>query len=253
MTARVALEVHGDGPPVLFLHGTPTTWDVLRPLADACTGQTTLLAALPGYGAAPPWAAPVSAVAIAEAIEAAVVAAGYRRLRIVGFSGGAHHALRVATRGMIEVTTVVVLAGVGDLSSEERAGTRAFAGSLRQAPLPAGLAAQRFLSPAFAASHPDAVARVEAWSSATTAENLAAELEAVADAPLLLPALASFAGAVIARTGSLDVAAPLSHAEAIIAACARGRLEVVHGAGHALLEEDRDGTIAAVTAALGPA
>ncbi len=250
VSSPVRLEVRGEGPAVLFLHGTPTAWDALRPVAEACAGYTTLLAALPGYGGAPAWAGPVSAVEIAEAIESAVLASGYRRVNVVGFSGGANHALRIATRGVLEVDAVVALGGVGDLSAEERTGMRQFAASLRQAPLPPGLATARFLSPGFAAGHPDAVQRVEAWSNATSPENLAMELEAFADASPVLPALAGFAGRVLARTGTLDVAAPPAHAAAIARACPHGWLQLVEGAAHALLEEDRTGTVAATFAML---
>jgi 3-oxoadipate enol-lactonase len=219
-------------------------------VADACNGRTTLLAALPGYGASPAWSGPASAVALAEAIEAAVLALGHTNVDIVGFSGGAHHALRLATRRILGVGTIIALGGVGDLSAEERAGIRQFAQTLRQAPLPPGFAAARFLSPSFAAEHPDAVRRVDAWAAATSAENLAAELEAFADAEPVLPDLASFCGRLVARTGSLDLAAPPSHAQAIARACPSGRLEIVEAAGHALLEEDCDGTLDSVKRAL---
>jgi 3-oxoadipate enol-lactonase len=244
------IEVRGDGPAVLFLHGTPTTWDVMRPVADACVGKKTLLLAMPGYGASPPWTQAPSAIAIVEAIEATVLGAGVCRLKVVGFSGGAHHALRLASLGVLDVTTVVALGGIADLSADERSGMRAMAESLRHAAIPPGFATARFLSPGFAAAHPDATARVEAWVRATSAANLAWELEALAGAPELLPALASFPGRIFARTGTLDLAAPPAQAEAIARACPRGSLQMVSGCGHALLEENRAETIAAVVAAL---
>ncbi len=115
----------------------------------------------------------------------------------------------------------------------------------------AGLPTSLFLSPVFAASHPDACARVETWISATTPDNLARELEAVANASPVLPALASFEGRVVARTGALDQAAPPAHAEAIARACPNAVLQIVPGCGHALLEEDRQETLRACIAAVG--
>src|SRR5260221_555065 len=100
---KVIIEAAGAGEPVLFLHGLPTPWDVLRPIAAACSEKRTLLAALPGYGPAPAWSGPTTAARVAEAIERAVLDAGATRLAIVGFSGGAYHALHLAMRGVLQV------------------------------------------------------------------------------------------------------------------------------------------------------
>jgi 3-oxoadipate enol-lactonase len=251
MLPLVALDATGEGPSVLFLHGTPTTWDVLRPLADALPAKRRLLAALPGYGAAPPWPGATTAVATAETIERSLASAGIDRVSVVGFSGGGYHALHLAVRGVVKVDRVVALGAFGELSAEERVGTTGLATAVRAGSNVAGIPTQRFLSPAFAAAHPDACARVEAWLRATTPANLATELDALAAAPSLLAKLAGFEGTVLARTGSLDAASPPVHAEAVARACSRGTLQIVDGCGHALLEEDRDATVSAVVAALG--
>lgn len=250
MPARVEIEVTGEGPPVLFLHGTPTRWDVLRPIAGALPHNQALLAALPGYGAAAPWPGRMTEDDVVDAIERAVLALGLRRIRIVGFSGGAHHALRIASRRFIEVDVLVALGGLGDPSAEERAGFRGLVADLRAGKGMAGLATALFLSPAFAHTHPDACARVEAWMTSTQPENLARELDAVADAAPVLPTLAAFEGRIVARTGSLDRATSPAHAEAIARACPRGVVQIVPGCGHALLEEDREETLRAVIAAV---
>jgi 3-oxoadipate enol-lactonase len=250
MEPSVYLEGHGDGTPVLFIHGAPTPWDVLRPIAQACRGFCTVLAALPGYGAAPAWPGPVSASKIAEQIEQAMIGAGHRSLSIVGFSGGAYHALHVATRGVLDVSKVIAIGGFAELSLAERAGLRGFATALRTGTALAGIPTARFLSPRFAQAHPEACTRVEGYLTATMPENLAHELDAVAEGPSLLEGLRSFQGIVIARTGALDVAMPSAHAQNIAGACRRGVVQIVSECGHALLEEDRDATIAAVVESL---
>lgn len=251
MRPGVVLEERGEGPAILFLHGTPTTWDVLRPIANACRGRKTLLAALPGYGPAPAWPGPTTAVAVAEAIERAVLDTGVNRVSVVGFSGGAYHALHLAVRGVLHVERVVVLGAIADPSTEERAGLSATARALRAGQTLAGVPTSRFLSPAFAAAHPDACARVEAWAAATSPANLAIELDALAEAPPLLSRLGRFERPVLARTGALDLATPPSHARALAEHCPRGVVQIVEGRGHALLEEDRDETVRAVVEALG--
>lgn len=76
MEPAVVLEARGDGRSVLFFRGVPTAWDVLRPIANVCRRHRTLLAALPGYGTAPSWSFPTTAIAGAEAIERAVLEIG---------------------------------------------------------------------------------------------------------------------------------------------------------------------------------
>jgi len=244
---RVHLEIAGDGPSVLFLHGMPTSWDVFRPVARALGGRRTLLAALPGYGPTPAWPEATSAVAIAEAIEEAVRAAGVDRAAVVGFSAGAYHALHLAVRGRFAIDRVITLAGFADLSAEERGGMRGFAAALRAGANLDGVATARFLSPPFAKTHPDACARVEAWLRATSRENLARELDACAESP---PLLDMCAARVVARAGSLDLVVPPAHAEAIAKTARHGVAQVVEGSGHALLEENLDATTAAIVRAL---
>jgi pimeloyl-ACP methyl ester carboxylesterase len=101
-------------------------------------------------------------------------------------------------------------------------------------PLAAGLV----LTPDSAANHPDRVCDVEAWVEATPPENLANELDTFADAPDLVGSLGSIACPVLARVGALDAAAPVAMSEAIVRAVARGRLEVVPNAAHALTLEE---------------
>jgi pimeloyl-ACP methyl ester carboxylesterase len=83
---------------------------------------------------------------------------------------------------------------------------------------------------------------------ATSRENLVHELVMFSKASGVVPGLATFAGKVVARVGALDVAAPPAHSEAIARAAPNGVLQLVEGAGHALMEEDLEGTIEAVRA-----
>jgi 3-oxoadipate enol-lactonase/4-carboxymuconolactone decarboxylase len=248
--APVTLESRGAGPAVLFLHGTPTPWDVLRPVAEACRDRRTLLAALPGYGPSAPWTTAPSVDTIAEAIERAVLDAGGGDLSVVGFSGGAYHALHLAIRGKLRMGRVVALGGFAGLTTAEGEAFLGFAAMLRSGQPVTGIATQRFLSPAFAAARPAACQRVEEWMRAAPPESLAFELEALARAPSLLPALAQFPGRIVARTGELDVATPPDKARDIVSAARNAQLQIVPGCGHALLEEDAEATIRAVLAAI---
>jgi len=136
------------------------------------------------------------------------------------------------------------------LAPAERDGFKQFAAALRQGVDLHGIAADRFLSPAFKATHPEAVRAVTSWLDASPPASLAAELEAFAAAPDLEAAVAALTIPVVARTGELDVACPPPKARAIVGAARKGALEIVPGAGHALMFEDLAGTTASVVRAL---
>jgi len=237
----------GQGRPVVFLGGCPTPWDVLAPFAAAISStHEAIEVALPGYGASPQLPGRYTLDAARAAVETALLEAGVRECAVVGFSGGAYRALSLALGGRVSVTGVFSLSGFAALTAEESESFHQFASALRAGQDLRALAAPRFLSAAFAAAHPEAVRAVEDWLTAAPGEVIAGELDAFADAPDLTPALASLRVPVIARVGSADAATPLPHSEAIVTACPDARLEGVAGAGHALVYEDVEGTIASL-------
>lgn len=247
------VEERGSGPAVLLVGGTPTSADYLTPLMERLAASHRVLRPdLPGYGESPPLHAPYPLDEAARLLQDVLLDRGIAEAALVGFSFGAWRALRLALGGRVRPTVVVCLAGVAWLSEEEQDGFGSLAAALRNgADLRDGLAA-RFLSPAWAASHPEHVAGVRAWLAATTSETLADELDAVRGLPDLRPGLGRLACPVLARVGSLDAPSLVEHAHTIAHAAPRGELQVVPGAGHALLYEDRDGTVDAVARALEP-
>jgi 3-oxoadipate enol-lactonase len=251
----LALTITGAGAPVLFIHGCPTSADVLAPLAQVVARtHRAIQVALPGYGASPPLPAPWTMADLHATIEAAVISAeGTRPLAVVGFSGGAYHALALATRAVLPIDRVVCLAGLMALSPADREGFKGFAGAVRQGIDLHGIAGERFLSPAFRAAHPEAVRAVTEWIDATSPANLANELDAFVVAPDLDARVAALGVPILARVGTLDLAAPPAKSEANVAVAKRGTLEVVPGAGHALMYEDLEATAASIVRALARA
>ncbi|MGO8992647.1 MAG: alpha/beta fold hydrolase [Polyangiaceae bacterium] len=249
----LALRICGTGDPVLFIHGCPTSADVLAPIAHvAARTHRAIQIALPGYGTSPPLTAPWAIADLHAAIEAAVAPElASRPLAIVGFSGGVYHALALASRGILNVRQVISLAGLMALTPADREGFKGFAAALRQGVDLRDIAADRFLSPAFKATHSDAVRAVAAWLDAISPANLANELDAFAVAPDLDVEVAALDIPILARVGALDVAAPPGKSEAIVAAAKRGTLAIVPGAGHALMYEDFHATTASIVSALG--
>lgn len=94
---EVLVTGHGDGPPVLYHHGTPSGVAVYPPMVAAAVerGLRLVLYARPGYGVSTPQ--PGRAVADAAGDVAAILdQLGAERFLTVGWSGGGPHALACA-------------------------------------------------------------------------------------------------------------------------------------------------------------
>lgn len=239
----------GQGAPVVLIHGMPSPPGDLEALARDLPECRVLVPHLPGYGQTPH--APGSQGV--EAVEASLVEAlalrHVERPVIVGFSMGAYRALSLALA--VGASAVVCLAGFAELSDGEKAGAKALADALRAGADPRKQLPARFLSDRHRAARPIDDVVVEGWLDAVARDALIEELDDLAVAPSLLPRLARLEAPILARTGELDVATSPDHARRIVEAVRHGRLAIAPGVGHALLLEDREGTVASLRRVIG--
>jgi 3-oxoadipate enol-lactonase len=235
---------YGTGSPVVLLNGCASLVEHMEPLARALAPRwRVLLPFFPGYGRTPRHVGAYSFDVDRTLLEEALLARGAGDLAgAVGVSLGGYRALALACGGRVKVRAVVTLGGFAELSDEERAMMKQFAGLAGSRAIPAGIIAQRFLSTAFAGAHPDVAREVDAWPSQIDPEALADELFAVATCEDLRMHLGTLDIPIMARVGDADIAVPLAHSKAICIAAKKGELQVVPGAGHLLLVEDADGT-----------
>ena len=172
-------------------------------------------------------------------------------MALVGYSLGGWRALELALSGAFDVRLVYLLSTfTASPSPELRERYRGYAELARS---PADLrpaVRELYLPPDFAAAHPDIHEEVTEWVNACPREVFARELDAVAEMRDLKPRLSQLSAPVVARVGALDIAAPAEWSREIVEAVPEGRIELVEGAGHVLLFEDRDATIASVEKAL---
>lgn len=239
----------GNGPrTVLLLHGCPTTPSHMEPLARALAAEHTVLNAhLPGYGNSPVPPAPISWDEASELLEAALIARGVEEVAAVGFSGGAYRAFLLAARKRVRVSAVVSLGGFMELDPAERQGFRDLAGLVRSGIDLRPLLPARLLGPV---TKPEWIEEVGSWGVATTAANLADELDGAVSFADLTEACRAMSIPVVARVGEHDLAAPVVHSQRIADAVQGAVLEVVPGVGHSLLLEDFEGTLASIRRAL---
>lgn len=237
------VEVHGSGFPVVVLHGAPTTPDHMRPLAERLGRRwRALLVHLPGYGKSAsllPYDLPRSHVLLEEAL----ASLGVKQAAFVGLSGGSYRSFTLATRGNVRAVAIVGLGPVADFPPDEAAGLIAYGVPIRRGDALEPIIESVMVS-AMTRKNPAWVADVRAWATATPREEMAQELAAFAHAPDLRPAIAKLDIPILLRVGDADLATPPVRARRIDAVAKRVSLEIVPGAGHALLCEDFDGTAA---------
>ncbi|MFL5349953.1 MAG: alpha/beta fold hydrolase [Hyalangium sp.] len=258
MQTPESLFIHevGHGPAVVLLHGSPSSVAFFEPLVTALQShRRVLIPELPGYGQSPPLAGPRLFERTQELLEEALRARGVTQAAVVGFSLGSWRALRLALTGRLEVTQVVTLGGFAALAPEHRDALRATADMLQRMPDFTDPAFRRpvalnFMAPAFASAHPEAVSEVEAWLDSTTPAWLSIEALSTANVEDLHPRLGSLRAPLTARVGELDRSTPPAYSERMVAAAPHAVLQRVPGCAHALLLEDREGTVAALRAAL---
>lgn len=219
----------------------------MMPLAKALGSKyRVLVPVFPGYDGVPPLGVPYTMNLERTLVEDALLAKGVNAAAVVGLSLGGYRALALATSSRFRVTELVVLAGFESVTPADKILYRDFAAMVRNEAVPGSALVARFLSPAFAATHPDRCQEIVTWLSQIDKNALAAELEAVADCDALGPLLGSITARTLVRVGSLDLAAPPSTSEAIAKKIPSAALEIVDGSGHLLLFEDYEATLAAV-------
>lgn len=204
---------------------------------------------LPGYDGSP-FQRPYRECDALEAVEETLLGAGVVEPVLVGFSFGAFRALHLAQRGRLKVKALVSLAGFFELPEAHRKALVGSAHAVRDRSVDLSTFAPHLLSPT-GMKNPEWVAEVQTWFSVVSRDDLAEELEAAAVAAQTGVDTASLSFPILARVGDGDVAVPKAYSESLVEKAPNARLEVVEGVGHALMLEDRHGTVNSVRAFLG--
>lgn len=188
-----------------------------------------------GHGRSPVPPGPYSIDDLTDDVVALLDRLEVRRAAVVGLSLGGMTAMRLAAREPHRVDRLVVLctsAYIGGPTYADRATQARTGGTAALAPA----VVSRWLTPEFAAGHPDVVARLEAMVAGTPDEGYAGCCEALA-ALDLRGDLARIAAPTLVISGADDPALPPEHQQAIVDGIANSSLLTVRAAHLANYEQ----------------
>lgn len=220
------------GAPVVVLSNSlgadRTMWD---PQVPALAEQYRVVTYdTRGHGASPVPTGPYSIDDLVDDLLALLDRVGAERAHVVGLSLGGMTAMRLAARAPGRVGRLAVLctsAHIPGTTYAERAVQARNQGTASLAPA----VVSRWVTPGFAAAHPDVVERLEAMVAGTPDEGYAACCEALT-AMDLRGDLARIAASTLVVSGAQDPALPPEHQQAIADGVANSSLLSITPAAH---------------------
>ena len=232
----LAVEVRGDGPAVLFIHGYPLDRSIWTHQLAALDGWSSVAPDLRGMGQSDAPDLGYSMETYAADLAALLDLLGLGEVVLVGHSMGGYVAFeflrrwRDRVRGLVLVDTRAEADTPEGKKSRDAAGATAReqgAEAIAQAMIP------KMLGPSTLAAAPATVERVRTMMAATPVAGIVGALGAMRDRPdstLMLPGLAGIPALVI--VGDEDELTPAAQARAMADAIPGASLVVVRSAGH---------------------
>jgi 3-oxoadipate enol-lactonase len=232
----LAVEVRGDGPVVLFVHGYPFDRTIWRDQIDALDGYRRLAPDLRGMGESDAPDLGYGMAIYADDLAALLDTVGVDDVVLCGLSMGGYvifeflRRWRSRVRGLILVDTRAEADG-----AEARRARDAMAATARESGAEAVADAMlpKVLSPATLQHDPETAERIRRIMAATPVAGMVGALAAMRDrhdSTGLLPTLAGLPTLVI--VGEEDGITPPESARRMAAAIPGARLVIVPGAGH---------------------
>ena len=230
--ANVAVEVDGEGAPVVFLHGLGGSSNLFQPLLGALAGFRSLRPDLPGSARSPRPADPISLGLLLGAVREVMRARDARPAHVVGHSLGSLIALSIAAQAPAAVLSLTLF---GPLHAPTDAARQRLAERARMARQDGmAVVADAVIAGALAAAtqrdQPLAAAFVRESHMRQDLEGYAQTCEALAAAPAA--ELDRIAAPVMLVTGEDDAVTPPSMAWAIADRVRGGRTKILAGCGH---------------------
>jgi 3-oxoadipate enol-lactonase len=233
MTVEVSYTVDGpaDAPVVVLSNSLGADRGMWDPQVPALAERYRVVTYdTRGHGRSPVPAGPYTIDDLTDDLVALLDRLGVRRAHVVGLSLGGMTAMRLAAREPERVDRLVLLctsAHIGGSVYAERAVLARADGTGSLAPA----VVDRWVTPDFAATHPDVVSRLQAMVAGTPDEGYAGCCEALA-ALDLRGDLPKIAAPTLVVAGAEDPALPPEHQQRIVEGIAHSSLLTVTPAAH---------------------
>jgi 3-oxoadipate enol-lactonase len=231
---ELAVDVRGDGPPILFIHGFPLDRTLWRHQLATLSRWQRIALDLRGVGDSSA-AGNYSIARYADDVVACLDALGAESAVVCGLSMGGYVLFELLRRHAGRVRAAVLCGTRPNADTEEgRRGRDDSAALARERGVEAVGARMlpRLLTERTQAEQPDVVEHYREMVSRWSVEGMAGALGAMRDRPDSTALLRAIRVPTLVLVGSEDAAAPVSVAEAMAAAIPGAQLALVPQAGH---------------------
>jgi pimeloyl-ACP methyl ester carboxylesterase len=196
----------------------------------------------PGFGESPPLV-PFTWAGIRQSVDEALGDLGVRRAIVIAHSITTYEALDLALHGNVQIDGLYLMGAIGGLDAPVREAYVVLAAQVRQdRPSVRRLYLEQVFEPAFAAAHPDVLARFAADFDAVDTDTVATQLEAMGELPDLRGELHRISAPTVVRTGIADTGTPIQWSRDVAARIPGAVLEEVPDRRHFLLMDDERAT-----------
>jgi pimeloyl-ACP methyl ester carboxylesterase len=232
LVERMAVEIEGEGEPVLMIHGLGGTANTFTPVMAAVARHRVVRFDLPGSGRSPRAEGPLSLALFVDKAQRVMDRAGVERAHVVAHSMGTIIATHLAVMEPARVAGLALLGPLLAPAGPARAAIRARAAQARAGDMQpiADTLVRASLSAETRARRPAAVAFVRESLMRQDPEGYARSCEALAE---MTAADTSRIGCpTLLVTGDEDPVAPSQAVRMMGERIAGSRVEVLRGCGH---------------------
>jgi 3-oxoadipate enol-lactonase len=230
--AGMTVDSHGEGPPIVMLHGLGGTSNSFQAMVTPLAGFRIVRPDLPGAGRSPLPAQPLTVRFLVEAVENAAAHLGVGRAHIVGHSFGALIAQHWAATHPERVASLTLFGPIVEPQDAARERLRDRAATARKEGM--CMVAEQLtgstLSTASANDNPVVVAFVRETHMRQDAEGFARSCEALAQAEKADHRLIDCPTLIV--TGDEDPVGPASVAQELADKIGNAKTVVLHRCGH---------------------
>ena len=233
---NLAVEVRGEGPAVLFVHGYPLDRTLWQHQLGALTGFRRIAPDLRGLGLSDAPDLGYSMATYADDLAALLDVLHADQVVLCGLSMGGYIALEFARRYRSRLRGLVLMDTRGDGDSPEGRKGREGAMQLAREKGAAAIAAQmlpKLFATGAASTMPQEVERVRVMMEAAPVKGVVGALSAMRDRSDSLPLLGDLAGLpTLVVVGEQDQLTPPAMARTLAAGIPGATLSIIPGAGH---------------------